>query len=289
MVSSKNKLPDGWNFCSKFGTVVEGTNIIPLKTPFQELYPLEEFINEQEKLGLKVKTIIDLTDTNRYYTINDIPKGITYIKIPVSGKEAPDKKLVKNFIEKINENKEGYIGVHCTHGMNRTGFLVASYLIETFNIKVSEAIEIFNKARKDFGFHKIEYIDILFSRYNQNNDSMFKNYSKYPPTPVWSKHYHKYLKLIGKNVNLDDIKKEKFFLVQSSLELKELRDKIKHRGFHGKEQRLKEKQEKKEKKEDSLKEIQKIQKKKEKRKRSRRKQKQKKIEKTFDNLTKIDH
>ena len=41
-----------------------------------------------------------------------------------------------------------YIGIHCTHGINRTGYLIAYYMCEKKGVSVEEAIEAFNTSRK---------------------------------------------------------------------------------------------------------------------------------------------
>ena len=40
-----------------------------------------------------------------------------------------------------------YLGVHCTHGFNRTGFMIATYLIEILDFDVTSAIAQFAAAR----------------------------------------------------------------------------------------------------------------------------------------------
>jgi protein-tyrosine phosphatase len=40
-----------------------------------------------------------------------------------------------------------YLGVHCTHGFNRTGFMIITYLIEELHFNVTSAITHFAAAR----------------------------------------------------------------------------------------------------------------------------------------------
>ncbi len=35
------------------------------------------------------------------------------------------------------------IGVHCTHGFNRSGFLICSYLVEKFDFSIDAAVACF--------------------------------------------------------------------------------------------------------------------------------------------------
>ncbi|KAJ1630486.1 protein-tyrosine phosphatase-like protein, partial [Pavlovales sp. CCMP2436] len=39
------------------------------------------------------------------------------------------------------------VAVHCTHGVNRTGFLIASYLVRRHRFSVREALQHFTGAR----------------------------------------------------------------------------------------------------------------------------------------------
>lgn len=41
---------------------------------------------------------------------------------------------------KENEDNDKLIGVHCTHGLNRTGFIIGRYMIEEMHIPPLQAI-----------------------------------------------------------------------------------------------------------------------------------------------------
>ncbi|XP_045144701.1 LOW QUALITY PROTEIN: RNA/RNP complex-1-interacting phosphatase-like, partial [Echinops telfairi] len=43
--------------------------------------------------------------------------------------------------------KNKLIGVHCTHGLNRTGYLICRYLIDVEGMRPDDAIELFNRCR----------------------------------------------------------------------------------------------------------------------------------------------
>ena len=62
----------------------------------------------------------------------------------------PDK-TVDIFITKVNgflkENPDKLIGVHCTHGLNRTGYLVCRYFIQENKMTAKNAMETFETAR----------------------------------------------------------------------------------------------------------------------------------------------
>jgi len=72
--------------------------------------------------------------------------------------------VIGRFFKAVNEmlshKKDALIGVHCTHGVNRTGYLICRYLIEKLNWEPQKAIDEFNFNRG----HPIErqnYIDDL--------------------------------------------------------------------------------------------------------------------------------
>ena len=56
------------------------------------------------------------------------------------------------------------IGVHCHYGFNRTGFFIASYLIERENYSVQQAIDLFIEKRPP-GIRHEHFVDTLFGRY----------------------------------------------------------------------------------------------------------------------------
>ncbi|XP_071420228.1 uncharacterized protein [Pithys albifrons albifrons] len=101
------------------------------------------------ELGL----IIDLTYTTRYYEVKDLPKSVQYKKLYTIGLEVPDnatilqfKKWVRKFLWE-NAGNEKLIGVHCTNGINRTGYLICRYLIDVEGWDPEAAIQAFGDAR----------------------------------------------------------------------------------------------------------------------------------------------
>uniref|UniRef100_A0A8C6HAS8 RNA/RNP complex-1-interacting phosphatase n=1 Tax=Mus spicilegus TaxID=10103 RepID=A0A8C6HAS8_MUSSI len=180
----RNHIPERWKDYLPVGQRMPGTRFIAFKVPLQKKFeaklmpeecfsPLDLFnkIQEQnEELGL----IIDLTYTQRYYKVEDLPETISYIKIFTVGHQIPDndtifqfKCAVKEFLKK-NKNNDKLIGVHCTHGLNRTGYLICRYLIDVEGMRPDDAIELFNSCRG----HCIErqnYIENLQKRHVRKN------------------------------------------------------------------------------------------------------------------------
>ena len=164
MARRNNKIPDRWLDYDAVGSVIEDSRFLAIKTPLDNLeHVLEE--NEkfncqdaisiaEEKSGRKVGMVIDLTFTHRYYNASAFrSKNVKYLKIKVPGQVIPPMHLVKQFQDAVskfdnnNESNSDMILVHCTHGLNRTGYFVCKYLIEIQNIPPVTAIQRFNDAR----------------------------------------------------------------------------------------------------------------------------------------------
>lgn len=128
---------------------------------------------------------IDLTNTSRFYDRAVVEKKqCRYVKLQCRGfGETPSLEQTRSFIEIVDDfsrqNPLEKIGVHCTHGFNRTGFLIVSYLVETQDMAVGAAIQMFAQARPP-GIYKQEYITELYSRYDDEDDA-----TPAPPLPDW--------------------------------------------------------------------------------------------------------
>lgn len=128
---------------------------------------------------------IDLTNTSRFYDKNDVREhNCEYVKLQCRGfGETPSfdqtssfNEIVDNF---INTNPTDIVGVHCTHGFNRTGFLIVSYMVEKTDCSVEAALQSFASARPP-GIYKEEYIRELYRRYGDESDA-----PPAPPLPDW--------------------------------------------------------------------------------------------------------
>ncbi|XP_021352294.1 RNA/RNP complex-1-interacting phosphatase-like isoform X1 [Mizuhopecten yessoensis] len=155
--------PDRWLDYSNCGKVIPGTNIVCFKVPLKHgllrLVPAEKWftpkqlIDHVEKEQKKLKLVIDLTFTKKYYFTDDFTKnGVEYLKIFTEGHVIPSDDVVHRFFDAVETTKAesddaAVIGVHCTHGVNRTGYVVCRYMIERLAFKPEEAIQVFNAAR----------------------------------------------------------------------------------------------------------------------------------------------
>lgn len=102
----------------------------------------------QVKIGLW----IDLTNTDRYYLKEDIEKeNCLYEKIVCQGRLCPSRHEINRFISVVQNfillAPHECIAVHCTHGFNRTGFMIVSFLVEQLHYSVESAFQAFTNAR----------------------------------------------------------------------------------------------------------------------------------------------
>ncbi|XP_042205836.1 uncharacterized protein LOC121855077 isoform X1 [Homarus americanus] len=98
--------------------------------------------------------VVDLTNTTRYYDSNEFSnQGIQHAKIFTEGKVVPNQKVVNKFFIVVNNflkentDNEKLIGVHCTHGLNRSGYMICRYMIQQLGIPSDQAIADYNSAR----------------------------------------------------------------------------------------------------------------------------------------------
>ncbi|XP_041706557.1 RNA/RNP complex-1-interacting phosphatase isoform X1 [Coregonus clupeaformis] len=183
----KNGIPDRWEDYQAVGKIISGTRFIAFKVPLKpslcrhversEAFGPWELMQTMEKDGQELGLIIDLTFTTRYYKPEDLPDSVLYLKIFTAGHEVPSdptilsfKRAVRRFL-RDNTHNDKLIGVHCTHGLNRTGYLVCRYLIDVDGMDPKEAVELFNSSRG----HSIErgnYLKDLQTGPKRSNDGM---------------------------------------------------------------------------------------------------------------------
>ncbi|PWA98824.1 mRNA capping enzyme, bifunctional [Artemisia annua] len=172
----RKTLPPGWLECTPCGAALNF--IIPSKAPLQESfndkividkrYSPQHAILQQRRLGRELGLVIDLTNTDRYYRESDWTRqGIEYVKIRCAGRDSvPDNESVERFMQEVTRfssqhaHSKKYVIVHCTHGHNRTGYMIVHFLIRTESISLTEAINRFSQARPP-GIYKQDYVDHL--------------------------------------------------------------------------------------------------------------------------------
>ncbi|XP_045833751.1 mRNA-capping enzyme-like isoform X2 [Trifolium pratense] len=174
MIPSKVPLGESFNDC-----------ILPGKR-----YSFKQVIHQQRVLNRKLGLVIDLTNTSRYYPVTDLKKeGIKHVKIQCRGRDSvPENSSVNQFVYEViqflsrQKQSKKYILVHCTHGHNRTGYMIIHYLMRAMSMSVTQAIKIFSEARPP-GIYKPDYIDALYTFYHEKKPEMVVC----PPTPEWKR------------------------------------------------------------------------------------------------------
>lgn len=190
-------VPAGWLNCPPYGDSIG--YLIPSKVPLSEAfnknisrikrYTPNQAIYEQRCLCREIGLVIDLTNTFRYYPESDwTSQGIRYVKIRCPGMDFPDDESINRFIDEVTkfksqpENANKYVFLHCTHGYNRTGYMIVHFLVRIEKITVTEAIAKFSNARSP-GIYKKDYIDALYRSYLESKPELVV----YPKTPEWKK------------------------------------------------------------------------------------------------------
>lgn len=96
---------------------------------------------------------VDLTNTGRFYNKQEIEEhDCKYVKLQCRGHgETPSIEQTDIFISLVHNFISMHplecIAVHCTHGFNRTGFLIIAYLVERMDCSLEIALEMFAKVR----------------------------------------------------------------------------------------------------------------------------------------------
>lgn len=196
MATDHRPLPDRWLNCPKIGSLIANI-FVPFKTPLDENY--RRHIERKELrwepstvLGvcearkIQLGLVIDLTNSTRYYKAEEFTsKGVQYHKIRCRGhNESPDENAVNDFLKTCTKfmetetNKK--IGVHCTHGFNRTGFVICAYMVHTLHWSLAASVITFREAR-DPGIYKADYLMDLSTRYGSSEEEL----PDAPPRPTW--------------------------------------------------------------------------------------------------------
>jgi atypical dual specificity phosphatase len=166
MVRTSRKVPTEWHKYEAVGEVIPNTRIFAFKTPlnvelqkrfhksahFTTIHLFRQMAEQGKTLGM----VIDLTNTDRYYDRKEF-EGVCvgYKKILCPGRGFLEREdIVKNFNKCIDEfmeenvENDSLLGVHCTNGVNRSGYLICRYLIDRCGWSSHAALEAFENSRK---------------------------------------------------------------------------------------------------------------------------------------------
>ncbi|XP_014222251.1 mRNA-capping enzyme [Trichogramma pretiosum] len=197
--NGRGPVPPRWLHCPRKSMNLIHNKFVAFKTPlssdFDDQVPdecrftVDMLINSLRSSRIKLGLWIDLTNTSRFYDRQEVEAhDIKYLKLQCKGHgETPSREQTMAFIQVcrnfIAQHPLDSIGVHCTHGFNRTGFLIVSYLTETDECSVDASLSEFATARPP-GIYKKDYIDELFARYDDIDDAI-----EPPQLPAWCLEY----------------------------------------------------------------------------------------------------
>ncbi|KAL1549903.1 mRNA guanylyltransferase [Salvia divinorum] len=198
--TGSSRLPPGWLDCPAYGHDIAGF-LIPSKVPLgesfnQEIppgkrYSSKQVLNQPKFSNRKIGLVIDLTNSDRYYKVKDwSDEGIKHVKIKCTGRDSvPNNEGVNKFVYEVQQflasqrQPNRHILVHCTHGHNRTGYMIAHFLVRAMPaMSVTQAIRTFSEARPP-GIYKPDYIDALYDFYHEKKPELVVC----PPTPEWKR------------------------------------------------------------------------------------------------------
>ncbi|KAM3182878.1 hypothetical protein ACTXT7_011458 [Hymenolepis weldensis] len=169
--------PPRWLDYAPLGLPIHGTPLLPVKLPIpkekSQNIPRNCWFTDNDLLNYcldqnrPLNAIIDLTFTNYYdpklFTLRDVQ----HKKIFTEGNVIPSESTVNQFIEHVKslveQSPEGLIAIHCTHGINRTGYLICRYLIDILGWSPGRALSEFTKAR-GYAIERDNYVTDLLSR-----------------------------------------------------------------------------------------------------------------------------
>ncbi|XP_055586524.1 mRNA-capping enzyme [Uranotaenia lowii] len=192
-------IPNRWLYCPRKSESLIADKFLAFKTPLKDefesqmpvgcIFTPEMLFQNMKTYKVKLGLWIDLTNTNRFYNRRAVEdNNCQYVKLQCRGHgETPSREQTNAFIELVDEFNRDHpveiIGVHCTHGFNRTGFLIVSYMVERMDCSVEAALASFARARPP-GIYKEDYIRELFLRYEDEEDA-----TPAPPLPDWCFEY----------------------------------------------------------------------------------------------------
>ena len=144
------------------------------ETPYY--YSIIDCLKEHSQKGINIKKIIDINFSQMYYNFNKLKKyyknelfGIEFLKIPLVPKEIPSRKELNRIYDILNKNisKKEYILIHCTNGVNRTGYVLVYFLCKRYEYTVDKAVALFEKCR-GHRFTNKAFVEDLRQKFKDN-------------------------------------------------------------------------------------------------------------------------
>merc|ERR1719494_906657 len=115
MPKSKRKVPSGWDKYPTIGEQVRGTPFICFKTPLQTSFGRSWGIPELLDACPKLAMVIDMTDTDRYYSpeeLQDLGVGHQKLRVPGGGQAWADSKRSHSGVQQVERRRPGQTELH---------------------------------------------------------------------------------------------------------------------------------------------------------------------------------
>ena len=95
-----------------------------------------------------------MTDSEKYYDNESLKDNLNIAvkKLPFPGNKLPSKEMLDEICGYLKDKK--VVGVHCTHGINRTGYIIVYYLCKQLGYTLDSALKAFNDSRSPHTFEK---------------------------------------------------------------------------------------------------------------------------------------
>jgi len=186
-------VPIGWLGCPAYGEIIDDT-FLPSKTPLDQNYQIPpeyeyapvNLLKQMRDRKINVGMVVNLTATTRYYDEEDFTReGVKFKHISCEGRlAAPTPAQAAEFIKICRtfstQNPGRAIVVHCTHGCNRTGFMICYYLCSERDWSIDAAVAHF-MAKRPPGIYKQDYLNELFNIFGDSDDPV----PQAPEKPIW--------------------------------------------------------------------------------------------------------
>ena len=133
----------------------------------RNLYQIDEGVFRSEQpdrlsfINLEKYGITEVINLRHWHSDDKKADKLILHRVPMRSGKINENDVIQ--VLKIIKNRQGNILIHCKHGSDRTGLIVAMYRIVFQDFTKEQAIE--EMTKKEFGFHHIYSNIIKYIRY----------------------------------------------------------------------------------------------------------------------------
>ena len=147
--------PPGWEQSAALPRSALGGHVLVIKTPLSgpnsSWTPGHVAAAVHAMTGAPPALVINVSNTNRFYDARDFLCPVRWLR-QRGGGALPSERDVERFLGVCDSFfgpplLTGPLVVHCTHGQNRSGYLVVQLLVRRFNFTPQAALNAFAAAR----------------------------------------------------------------------------------------------------------------------------------------------